>query len=612
MKGEFESRLKTLIADIAKSPRPVILFIDEAHMLIGAGGAAGTGDAANILKPALARGELRVIAATTWAEYKRHFEKDAALARRFEVVEVEEPDEEAATAILRSLAPELEKHHGVRIRDAALTDAVRLSRRYITDRRLPDKAIGVLDTACARVALAQTQPPPGVEAARRRVAEASDAIARLSRDPALARTAAETLAPLRESEADARDALAAAEQRWRQEGALVQRVRALEDRLLAGGLAGPVFAATADAFEGLKLELDQMQGEDVLVPPAVDARTVAAVVSQMTGVPAGSMLTSTAEAIRTLPRRLSERVVGQEAAVDIIARRMRTYHAGLAEPDKPAGVFLLVGPSGVGKTETALALADVLFGGERSLITVNLSEYQEPHSVSGLRGAPPGYVGYGKGGVLTEAVRRCPYAVLLLDEAEKAHPDVLELFYQVFDKGVLEDSEGVRVDFRNTVILLTSNLGADLIEALCDAPGEPPGAAALEAAVRPGLSRHFKPALLGRMVIVPYRSLTGDLLATIAALKLAKVQDRVSVRYGAELSYDRDVINAIVDACAGAEAGARAIDHLLSQTLLPDLAERLMERAASGDERVDLVHVGLSPDGGFSYDLRSVPAGSQT
>ena len=487
VKGEFESRLKHVIEEVAAAARPVILFIDEAHALVGAGGSAGQGDAANLLKPALARGELRTIAATTWAEYKRYFEKDPALARRFQVVKVEEPDEPTATAMLRALVPGLEAHHGVRILDDAVTDAVRLSHRYISGRLLPDKAVGVLDTACARVALAWSGPPPELQAAARRADLLAAEMAMLTREEDTGRDHAERLDRLADDHARAEEDHHRLDSRWRQEAEIAGRVRSLEQVL--PGLAGEACSRTRSELEGLRLELEQLQDDAPMVPVHVDHRAVAAVVSAWTGIPVGRMLTDTFAAVRDLRDRLAERIVGQEAALDSIARRMRTWFAGLGEPGKPTGVFLLAGPSGVGKTETALTLADLLFGGERSLVTINMSEYQEAHSVSGLKGAPPGYVGHGRGGVLTEAVRRTPYCVVLLDEVEKAHSDVLELFYQVFDKGVLEDSEGVAVDFRNTVILLTSNLGAETILQLAAQspwPGRaPPTAERLVEAIRP-------------------------------------------------------------------------------------------------------------------------------
>jgi type VI secretion system protein VasG len=598
IKGEFENRLKQVIDEVARSPVPIILFIDEAHTLIGAGGAAGQGDAANLLKPALARGELRTIAATTWAEYKKYFEKDPALARRFQVVKVEEPDEDTAITMLRGLVPKLEAHHGVRIMEEAVADAVRLSHRYIAGRQLPDKAIGVLDTACARVAIAQSGAPPPVQAARRLTEQLQTEISILSRESAQGRDHGERIDRLSDSLARAEDDFHRLEARWRQESDLVSRIVDLENRLSKA--KGSEFSATLGDLQGLRLELEQVQGQEPMVPVNVDHRSVGGVVSGWTGIPVGRMLTDNVQAVRTLRDRMAERVVGQDAALDAIAKRIRTYYASLGEPGKPTGVFLLVGPSGVGKTETACALADLLFGGERTMVTINMSEYQEAHSVSGLKGAPPGYVGYGKGGVLTEAVRRNPYTVVLLDEVEKAHADVLELFYQVFDKGQLEDSEGIIVDFKNTVILLTSNIGTDTIQDLARSRGAALTAQQVADAIRPELVARFKPAMLGRMVVVPYLPLAETRLRQIARLKLGRIQDRVAGVYRAELSYDEAVIELIAARCGATDAGARAIDHLLTNSLLPELSGGILERLAEG-EAIDLVHVSVEAGGRLAY-----------
>ncbi len=612
IKGEFENRLKQVIEEVAAAIPPVILFIDEAHTLVGAGGPAGQGDAANLLKPALARGELRTIAATTWGEYKRHIEKDPALARRFQVVKVAEPDEPTAVAMLRALVPALEAHHGVRVLDDAVADAVRLSHRYISDRQLPDKAVGVLDTACARVALAQTAPPPALQAALRKAASLSAELALLTRESAVGRDHTDRLERVSNEQGRLEDECHRLRSRWTQETETVRRIRELEEDL--PNLNGADYQRARAKLDGLRLELDMVQvqeSEGPMVPVAVDRRAIAAVVAGWTGIPMGRMLTDNVEAVRSLRARMGERVVGQDAALDAVARRIRTYFAGLGEPGKPTGVFLLVGPSGVGKTETALTLADLLFGGERSLITINMSEYQEAHSVSGLKGAPPGYVGFGRGGVLTEAVRRSPYAVVLLDEVEKAHPDVLELFYQVFDKGTLEDSEGVVVDFKNTIILLTSNLGTDTIERLASETlagqdRETLTADRVAEAIRPELVRRFKPALLGRMVVVPYLPLDRARIHAIVRLKLARVQARVAEAHGAELTWSDAVIAHIADRCAATDAGARAIDHLLTNTLLPDLSGGVLDRLADGLP-VDLVHVDLDRAGALRYSF-GVPA----
>ncbi|HEX7832941.1 MAG TPA: type VI secretion system ATPase TssH [Thermoanaerobaculia bacterium] len=562
VKGEFEERLKSVIAEVKTSSEPVILFIDEAHTLIGAGGAAGQGDAANLLKPALARGELRTIAATTWSEYKKYFEKDPALTRRFQVVKVEEPDESGALDMLRGVAPHLQSHHGVRILDEAVRSAVSLSHRYLPERRLPDKAIGVLDTAAARAALAQQGIPPSVEDIDRsiRIAEAELEFAKDDAKSELA-TQLETLRADR----------IATHARWTQERELVNEIRKVEKN---GNDETKVAALRAD--------LDALQTGDVMVPLWVDSRSVASVISSWTGIPVGRMLADEIRSVLTLQDRMAERIVGQNQALDAICRRISTSRAGLEDPAKPKGVFLLVGPTGVGKTETALTLADTLYGGERNLITFNMSEFQEPHSVATLKGAPPGYVGYGKGGVLTEAVRRRPWSAILLDEIEKAHPDVVDLFYQVFDKGILEDGEGVPVDFRHTVIILTSNAGAEVIAQSCKAvPEGKRNATKLVEELRPVLLEHFRPALLARLVVVPYYPLRKREVVRIVELKLASIQQRVRENHNAELTYEAGLVQSLADRC-NADSGAREIDQILTQTLLPELSTRILERMANG------------------------------
>lgn len=585
VKGEFEERLKNVIAEAAGAAQPVILFIDEAHSLIGAGGAAGQGDAANLLKPALARGELRTIAATTWTEYKKYIEKDPALARRFQVVKVDEPDEETAVIMLRAISGALEAHHGVPILDEALVAAAKLSARYITGRRLPDKAVSVLDTACARVAIARDGEPEALEMIKRDARAAADELERLGREAVSGRHHGPRMEELEDIIAGLDEKRAGLDGRWREQAKIVKKLTAAEK------------AGNASDAAALRLELDVLQEAGVLVPARVDADVVAEVVSGQTGIPAGKMLSDEVRAVLDLGRRMAERVVGQPQAVDAIARRIRTARADMDAPEKPTGVFLLVGPSGVGKTETAVTLADLLYGGERNMVTINMSEYQEAHTVSGLKGAPPGYVGYGTGGVLTEAVRRNPYSVVLLDEVEKAHPDVMEMFYQVFDKGRLEDSEGALVDFRNTVIVLTSNLGADTIVA---ATGAGIGAAQLAERVRPQLLAHFKPAFLGRLVVVPYLPLDEDRIMEIVRLKLARIQARLWDRHRAELTFDEALAAAIAARSAQSDAGARAIDNILTNTLLPDLSVELLQRMADGTP-VATVHVSLAPGGGFDY-----------
>ena len=599
MRGMFESRLKQVIEEVQASPRPVILFIDEAHQLIGAGGQAGQGDAANLLKPALARGELRTIAATTWAEYKKYFERDAALVRRFQVVKVGEPPEAIAIEMVRGLVAKMEDHHGVRVLDEAVKDAVRLSHRYLSGRQLPDKAISVLDTACARVAIGQAARPARLEETERRLAALGEEVRLLEREQPSGRDHRERLDELTEALAQLEEARIRLNARWQQESQLVHRIRDLEQRLEDGETpADPLLEELATQ----RLSLDNLRDDTTMVPVHVDSQVVAEVISGWTGVPVGKMVTDEIQAVMSLKERLTERIVGQDPAMDAIARRIRTFRAGLDEPGKPTGVFLLVGPSGVGKTETAVSLAELLYGGERNMVTINMSEYQEPHTVSGLKGAPPGYVGYGRGGVLTEAVRRNPYAVVLLDEVEKAHPDVMELFYQVFDKGVLEDSDGVPVDFRNAVVLLTSNVAAEIIEARCR--DHRPDAEALAEAIRPELTRVFKPALLGRMVVVPYYPLGDQQLRRIVRLKLARIQERFWDNHRSELSYDEAVLEAVLRRCRESQSGARALDHILSHTLLPDLSSEILARLSAG-EGVPLVHVRLDAGGNFAYEFQA-------
>jgi len=592
MKGEFEERLKGVVEAVKASVRPIVLFVDEAHSLIGAGGAAGQGDAANLLKPALARGELRTIAATTWAEYKRYIEKDPALARRFQVVKVDEPDQDRAVAMARGLAKRLAAHHGVRILDEAIAEAVSLSQRYIAGRQLPDKAIAVLDTACARVAVAQAAEPPALEAARRRVERLSTEIEILTGERVLEDDHQERLAGLEADRAAAETERDELSERWEQERALVDEMRALlSDRLDESAPPGPAFAA-------LEEKLAALQGETPMVPPRVDGRLVAEVIAGWTGIPVGRMMRDEIQGVLDLEARLAERIVGQDHALAAVAKRIRTYRAGLDDPLKPVGVFLFVGPSGVGKTETALGLAELLFGGEQHLITVNMSEFQEAHTVSALKGAPPGYVGYGQGGVLTEAVRRNPYSVILLDEVEKAHPDVMELFFQVFDKGVMEDGEGVEVDFRNCVLILTSNLGDRVI---MDAAfsGEEITLEALADKVRPALLERFKPAFLGRLVTVPYLPLGEAQIRGVVDLKLARIAARFRENNAAELILDPAIAEAVAARSTEVESGARAIDAILTHNLLPVVSDAVL-RAMAGGAPFTAARVTLEAGGGFS------------
>ncbi|HEX8406725.1 MAG TPA: type VI secretion system ATPase TssH [Duganella sp.] len=632
VRGEFEQRLKNVIAEVRVAATPVILFIDEAHQLIGAGGSEGQGDAANLLKPALARGELRTIAATTWAEYKKHVERDPALARRFQVVKVEEPTPEAAIDMLRGMVATLEKHHQVEIQDEAVRDAVRLSQRYITGRQLPDKAISVLDTACARVAIALAGTPPQLEALDHGMAVAAEGlrIARQQRargegDPAAVDRLAAELARLEVRHA-ALVAKLAEERRAVQEILTLRRSLAARAET-ADGVDDEV-RAQADQLQRLQKGLEAIQDDEPMVPVNVDSAMVAGVISGWTGIPVGKMLTDEIHTVLQLHDRLCERVVGQDQALDAIARRVRTFRAELDDPGKPVGVFMLVGPSGVGKTETACALADMLYGGERNMITINMSEFQEAHTISSLKGAPPGYVGYGKGGVLTEAVRRRPYSVVLLDEMEKAHPDVLELFFQVFDKGTMEDGEGVVIDFKHTLILLTSNAAQEVITDACQAAriaasagaGSGPSAgagagatvqpalpdpAALVARLRPALLRQFSPAFLGRVVLVPYYPLDDAGISVIVEMKLARLAERFATNHHARFSWDDAVTAAITARCTEVDSGARNIDFILTQSVLPQLSSQVLERIATASA-FSSVH--MTVDGGqFAYGFRNSP-----
>ncbi|MEK8085496.1 type VI secretion system ATPase TssH [Aquabacterium sp. A3] len=611
VKGEFENRLKTVIDEVKKSPHPVILFIDEAHTMIGAGGQAGQNDAANLLKPALARGELRTIAATTWGEYKKYFEKDAALARRFQVIKVEEPTEDLAAAMLRGMAPLMEKHFGVRLMDEAITEAVRLSARYISGRQLPDKAVSVLDTACAKVALGQSATPARIDEARKHLERLDAELAALQREVATGARHGDRLDELTQMRQAIEAGLKSDEQRWSHEQQLVQDILALRTQLEAspGGLA-----SERELLAGKQAELAALQGEAPLVPVQVDAHVVAEIIASWTGIPLGKMVKDEIKTVQQLHTLLQERVIGQDHALAAIAQRVRTARAGLEDPNKPKGVFLFVGPSGVGKTETALALADILYGGERNLITINMSEYQEAHSVSGLKGSPPGYVGYGEGGVLTEAVRRKPYSVVLLDEVEKAHPDVLEMFFQVFDKGVMDDSEGREIDFRNTIIILTSNAGSQGIMQACFAhdetlggtvmksPDALPSADELAEALRPTLYKVFKPAFIGRTKVVPYYPLGDEVLASVIRLKLDRIAARVKAHHQAELRYDNALVEAVLARCTEVDTGARAVDHILNGSLLPEVADAVLSRMAEGAP-IQQIKVTAAKDGRFKFKV---------
>lgn len=614
IKGEFENRLKGLIDEVKSSPTPIILFIDEAHTMIGAGGAAGQNDAANLLKPALARGELRTIAATTWSEYKKYFEKDPALARRFQVIKVEEPTEAQCLVMLRGVVPVLEQHHNVRILDEGLEAAVRLSHRYLPDRQLPDKAVSVLDTACARLALGQSTTPPAVEGLRRQLDDLEVQERVLTREVQLGADHSERLAAIAQAQAAARSELDETTARWEKESALVEQIREVRAQI-EGAVSAPAGATSGDGAAAapaadpealrarlaeLNASLDALQGETPLIRVCVDAQVVGEVISGWTGIPIGKMLKDEIQTILELDKHLGKRVIGQDHALAAICERVRTSKAGLEDPSKPIGVFLLAGPSGVGKTETALAISDLLYGGEHNVITINMSEFQESHTVSTLKGSPPGYVGYGEGGVLTEAVRRRPYSVVLLDEVEKAHPDVLELFFQVFDKGRMEDGEGREIDFKNTIIILTSNAGTDTIMKLTADPETAPEWEALVKALKPELNKIFKPAFLGRLVIIPYYPIRDESLKRIILLKLAKIQRRIQEAHRISLDFTPEVVEEVARRCTEVESGARNVDNILTNTMLPEVSRQILGRLAEG-LKLESIRVGIGADGSFVY-----------
>jgi type VI secretion system protein VasG len=607
MKGEFENRLRQVIDEVQSSPKPIILFIDEAHTLVGAGGAAGTGDAANLLKPALARGKLRTIAATTWAEYKKHIEKDPALTRRFQVVQVGEPSEEKTILMMRSMASTMEKHHRVQVLDEALEAAVKLSHRYIPARQLPDKAVSLLDTASARVAISLHAVPAEVDDSRRRIEGLNVELEIIGRETAVGMETAQRLADATEKLQAEQVRLAALEDRWQKEKTLVDQVLELRAKLRGDG--GAVDAVTTEAdpqrqnwlteLKALQVQLHELQGEKPLILPSVDAQAVASVVADWTGIPVGRMVKNEIETVLKLADNLEQRIIGQRHALDMIAKRIQTSRAGLDNPNKPIGVFMLAGTSGVGKTETALALAETLYGGEQNVITINMSEYQEAHTVSTLKGAPPGYVGYGEGGVLTEAVRRRPYSVVLLDEVEKAHPDVHEIFFQVFDKGWMEDGEGRVIDFKNTLILLTTNVGTDLIMGLCKDPELMPDPEGIAKALREPLLKVFPPALLGRLVVIPYYPLSDEMIGAIARLQLGRIAKRIKETRKIPFSYDDEVIKLITSRCTELESGGRMIDAILTNTVLPKISEEFLRRMMEG-KPIERVHVSVQ-DGEFGY-----------
>ncbi|QNP49102.1 type VI secretion system ATPase TssH [Diaphorobacter aerolatus] len=634
MKGEFEQRLRQVIDEVQASPGKIILFIDEIHTLVGAGGAQGTGDAANLLKPALARGNLRTIGATTWAEYKKYIEKDPALTRRFQTIQIHEPAEDKAIAMLRGVTGQMEAHHKVLILDRAIESAVQLSHRYIPARQLPDKAVSLLDTACARVSLTQHATPVQVEAIEREMGLLNTEREILLREESIGIGHAERAGQIAKRLEELAAHLGEHQKRWEAEHALVQKVfelrRKLNPQAALGSLSplphlqaegqeqgGSVSAEAntganavaashavqeiADAvdappelseeermafkqeLETVQNELRQLQGEQPLVLPAVDEQAVATVVSEWTGIPVGRMVKDEIAAVLKLADTLGKRVIGQDHSLNIIAQRIQISRARVEDASKPIGVFMLVGPSGVGKTETALALAESLYGGEQNLITINMSEFQEAHTVSTLKGAPPGYVGYGEGGVLTEAVRRKPYSVVLLDEVEKAHPDVHEIFFQVFDKGFMEDGEGRLIDFKNTVIILTSNVGTDLIMSMCNDPDLLPDATSLATSMRDPLLKVFPAAFLGRLTVVPYYPLAPDMLARIVALKLGHIRRRVSENHQIAFDWDKTAVDAIMSRATDIESGGRMVDAILSNHVLAGVSREILHRTMNGE-----------------------------
>ena len=627
MKGEFENRLRSVIDEVQASVKPIILFIDEAHTLIGAGGQAGTGDAANLLKPALARGKLRTIAATTWAEYKKYIEKDPALTRRFQVVQVGEPSEEKAILMLRGVASVLEKHHRVALLDEAIEAAVRLAHRYIPARQLPDKAVSLLDTACARVAVSQHATPPELEDCQRRLEALQVEREIIGREEAIGIDATERRKRTMKAIDEEQTRLALLQARHAKEKTVVDRILDLRAKLRApvpvpvsapassekpptdGAAASPAEPGLSPAereallaeLAPLQTELRELQGDSPLILPTVDEQAVASVVQDWTGVPVGRMVKNEVEAVLKLADTLNQRVIGQKHALEMIARRVQTSRARLDNPGKPIGVFMLCGTSGVGKTETALALAESLYGGEQNVITINMSEFQEAHTVSTLKGAPPGYVGYGEGGVLTEAVRRRPYSVVLLDEVEKAHPDVHELFFQVFDKGWMEDGEGRGIDFKNTIILLTSNVGSELIMNMCRDPELMPEPEGIAKALREPLLKVFPAALLGRLVVVPYYPLSDDMMGNIVRLQLGRIRKRVEQNHGIPFEYGDDVVQLVVSRCTEAESGGRVIDSILTNTVLPRISLEYLSRLAAGDT-LKRIRLGVV-ESDFSYDF---------
>lgn len=612
VKGEFENRLKSVIDEVRASITPIILFIDEAHTMIGAGGKEGQGDAANLLKPALARGELRTIAATTWAEYKKYFERDPALTRRFQVVKVEEPSEDKAINMMRGIAESLQKHHQVRILDEAIVASVSLSHRYIPGRQLPDKSVSLLDTACARVSLSQSSTPAAIEDCERRILHAQTTLNTLQREHAADGSHQQRMDALQQELSNASDTLSILREQFQQESVLIGQIREIREQidqqfLQQASTPATDLAELKQSLQQLTAQLRLIQGENPLMQPYVDEQAIAAVVANWTGIPVGKMVSNEISAVQNIADSLGQRVIGQPHALEAIAQAIRTSRAGLTDPRKPVGVFLLCGTSGVGKTETALALADQLFGGEQSITTINMSEFKEEHKVSMLLGSPPGYVGYGEGGVLTEAARRKPYSVILLDEMEKAHPGVQDIFYNLFDKGTIKDGEGRDIDFKNTVIIMTSNAGEDAIRAIMEQVEERPEPDVLLDNIRPYLLQHFKPAFLGRTNVIAYYPLDDEDMMKIAGLNMNRVAQRVRNHYAADFSYDDEVLLHIVARCQESDTGARNIDSILNRSLLPALAGECLQKLAN-DEVITGIHVAVDDEGEFCYQFASQAA----
>lgn len=620
VKGEFENRLKSVIAEVKASPEPIIMFIDEAHTLIGAGGKEGQGDAANLLKPALARGELRTIAATTWAEYKKYFERDPALTRRFQVVKIEEPGIKNAIDMMRSISVMLANHHRVRIMDEAIVDSVKLSSRYITARQLPDKSVSLLDTACARVSLSQSSTPASIENTQRRITQCETNITSLERENATLGNCDERIAELTTEKAQLQTELEKQTAQWHREQQKVTEIHQLqssiEDDFHSQNLTeeqskeenAPTKLEDSERqkikqeLHKLMQELTELQGEDPMIQVNVDSQAIAEVVANWTGIPVGKMVSDEIHAVLDLKNVLGKRVIGQQHGLEAIAQSIRTSRAGLTDPRKPIGVFFMVGSSGVGKTETALALADLLYGGEQNITTINMSEFKEEHKVSMLLGSPPGYVGYGEGGVLTEAVRRKPYSVVLLDEMEKAHPGVQDIFYNLFDKGTIRDGEGRDIDFRNTVIIMTSNAGEEHIRAICAAGEELPDPDILLDNFRPELLKYFKPAFLGRTTVIPYYPLSDEDLMKICKINMDRIEKRIQEHYAADFSYDEELLLHIVARSQEVDTGARNIENILTRTMLPEMASECLSRMAE-NEAITQIHVAVNEQGKFAYQI---------